>query len=127
MSNSPLPHDMKVAETVQRMVQAGVSMSVIFDKVKEMPNGPRSLSTFYKIYRVDIVTARANLHETVGSLIMEKAVIDKDYRALEFVAKTKLGWNEKVVVEERDPDGVDQDTSAIDDLIAALNLKKKSD
>lgn len=124
MSNLPLPHDMKVAETIQRMIKAGVSMSVIFDKVKEMPNGPRSYTTFYKIYRGDIVTARANLHEAVGSLIMKKAVVDQDYRALEFVAKTKLGWNEKLVIEEKDPDGVDEDTSAIDDLIAALNLKR---
>ena len=124
MSNQPLPHDLRVAETIRRMIQAGVSMSVIFDKVKDMANGPRSYTTFYKIYRSDIADARANLHEAVGSLIMEKAVVDKDYRALEFVAKTKLGWSEKVVVEEADNDGLNEDTSAIDDLIAALNLKK---
>lgn len=124
MTNQPLPHDLKVAETIRRMIQAGVSMSVIFDKVKDMTNGPRSYTTFYKIYRSDIADARANLHEAVGSLIMQKAVVDQDYRALEFVAKTKLGWSEKVVVEEADNDGLNEDTSAIDDLIAALNLKK---
>jgi hypothetical protein len=116
---------MKIAVEIQRMTKAGVATNVIFDKVKEMPNGPRSLTTFYKIYRGDLVQARATLHEAVGSLIMEKAIVEKDYRALEFVAKTKMGWNEKVIVEERDPGEVDQDTSAVDDLIAALNLKKK--
>jgi len=125
MGNQPLPHDLKIAVEIQRMIKAGVSTNVIFDKVKEMPNGPRSLTTFYKHYRNDIVTARATLHEAVGSLIMEKAMVEKDYRALEFVAKTRMGWNEKVVVEERGPDDADQDTSAVDDLIAALNLKKK--
>lgn len=125
MSNEPKPHDLKIAETIQRMIAAGVTMSVIFDKVKDMKNGPRSYTTFYKIYRQDIVAARANLHEGVGSILMEKALVDKDMRALELIAKTKLGWNEKVIVEERDPDSVDEDTSAIDDLLAKLNLKKK--
>jgi hypothetical protein len=116
---------MKIAVEVQRMTKAGVAVNVIFDKVKEMVNGPRSLTTFYKIYRGDLISAKASTHEAVGSLIMEKILVGKDYRAMELFAKTKMGWNEKVVVEERGPDDADQDTSAVDDLIAALNLKKK--
>jgi hypothetical protein len=75
----------------------------------------------YKIYRSDIAEARAGLHEGVGAAIMEKALVDRDLRALELVAKTKLGWNEKIEVV--DEDTADEDTSPIDDLIAALNLK----
>lgn len=127
MGNQPLPHDLAIAVEIQRMIKAGVTMSVIFDKVKNMKNGPRSYMTFYKHYRGDIVNARATRDEAVGSVIMEKALVDKDMRALELIAKTKMGWNDKVIVEERNPDDVDEDTSAIDDLIAALNLKGRPD
>lgn len=123
-SNQPLPHDMQIAEKVQKMVASGVSIAIIFDTVKDMKNGPRSLATFYKIYRQDIVAARAALHEGVGGAIMHKALVDKDMKALELVAKTKLGWNEKIILEEADPNGADEYTSAIDDLLAKLNIKE---
>ena len=127
MSNKPLPHDLKIAAEIQRMVMAGVTVSIIFDKIKEMPNGPRSLTTFYKHYRNDIVFGRATMHEAVGSKIMQKALVDGYYPALEFVAKTRMGWNDKVIVEERDSGDLDQDTSAVDVLLAALNLKGPSE
>jgi hypothetical protein len=123
-SNQPLPYNMQIATTVQRMVASGVPISIVFDTTKEMKDGPGSLSTFYKLYRKDIVSARAALHEGVGSIIMQKALVDKDMKALELVAKTKLGWNEKVILEEADPNGVDEYTSAIDDLLAKLNIKE---
>jgi hypothetical protein len=126
MNSQALPYDMKIAETVQSMVLAGVSVSVIFDKTKDMRNGPQSLTTFYKLYRKDLVAARAQLHQAVGSAIMEKALVERDLRALELVAKTKLGWNEKLIVEEQDPNSLDENTSAIDDLLAKLNLKGRS-
>lgn len=122
--NQPLPHDMQIAEKVQKMVASGVSIAIIFDTVKDMKNGPRSLATFYKIYRQDIVAARASLHEGIGTAIMQKALVDKDMKALELVAKTKLGWNEKIILEEADPNGADEYTSAIDDLLAKLNIKE---
>jgi hypothetical protein len=126
MNQLSLPYDMKIGETVQSMVLAGVAVSVIFDKTKDMRNGPQSLTTFYKLYRKDIVAARAQLHQAIGSAIMEKALADRDMKALELVAKTKLGWSEKLIVEEQDPNSLDENTSAIDDLLAKLNLKGQS-
>lgn len=123
-SNQPLPYDMAIATKVQSMVASGVSIAVIFDTVKEMKNGPGSLATFYKLYRKDIISARAALHEGVGSAIVQKALVDKDMKALELLAKTKLGWNEKVILEEADPNRLDENTTAIDDLLAKLNLKE---
>jgi hypothetical protein len=99
---------------------------VIFDTVKEMKNGPGSLTTFYKLYRKDLVAARAALHEGVGNLIVQKA-LGGDVKLLELLAKTKLGWSEKLIVEEQDPNSLDENTSAIDDLLAKLNLKAKQD
>jgi hypothetical protein len=126
MNSQSLPYDNKIAETVQRMVARGVAVAVIFDTTKEMKNGPQSLTTFYKLYRKDLVAARASLHEGVGGLIVQKA-LEGDTKLLELLAKTKLGWNEKIIVEEQDPNSLDENTSAIDDLLAKLNLKAKSD
>jgi hypothetical protein len=126
MHSQALPYDMKIAETVQRMVASGVSVNVIFDTTKEMKNGPQSLTTFYKLYRKDLVAARAALHGGVGSLIVKKAM-DGDVKLLELLAKTKLGWSEKVIVEEQDPNSMDENTSAIDDLLAKLGLRDSDD
>lgn len=115
-----LQHEVKIAAYIRAAIARCVKMSVIHDKVIEM-GGPRSLRDMYTLYRSDIAEARAGLHEGVGAAIMEKALVDRDLRALELVAKTKLGWNEKVEVV--DEDTADEDTSPIDDLIAALNLK----
>jgi hypothetical protein len=125
MSNQALPYDNKIAETIRARIAQGVTMAVLFDEVKEMKNGPGSYATFYKLYRGDIVAARAGLHAGVGAKIMEKALVDGDMRALELLAKTRLGWSEKIIVEERDPEtSVDHDTSAIDDLLTKLGLNK---
>ena len=125
MTNYPIPYKMEYAEKVQAMVEAGVSVSVIYESLKDLPQAPRSYTTFYKLYRGDIVTARARLHQVVGSKIVEKAK-DGDMQALTLIAKTKMGWNEKLVVEVEDPGALNEDTSAIDDLIAALNLKEQA-
>jgi hypothetical protein len=126
MNQLSLPYDMKIAEVVQRMVASGVAVSVIFDTTKDMRNGPQSLTTFYKLYRKDLVAARASLHEGVGSTIVAKALAG-DTKLLELLAKTKLGWSEKIIVEEQDPNSLDENTSAIDDLLAKLNLKGQPD
>ena len=123
MSNQSLPHDIKLSKEIQRMILAGVPISIIFDKIKDMANAPRSLTTFYKIYSRDMALARAMLNESVGSKIMDKALVDGDLNALMFVAKTKLGWNDKIIVEERDPNAIDENTSAIDDLMAKLGIE----
>lgn len=109
------------------MILAGVPITVIFDKIKDMSNAPRSYTTFYKLYAKDIALARAMLHESIGGQIMQKALGDKDLNALIFVAKTKLGWNDKIIVEERDPNAVDENTSAIDDLMAKLGIETDKD
>ena len=109
------------------MILAGVPTTIVFDKIKDMANAPRSYTTFYKLYAKDIALARAMVHETIGGKIMDKALKDNDLNALIFVAKTKLGWNDKIIIEERDPNATDENTSAIDDLMAKLGIETDKD
>ena len=125
MSHNALPYDIKLSQEIQRGILAGVPISVIFDKIKDMANAPRSYTTFYKLYAKDIALARAMIHESIGSAIMDKALVDKDLNAMMFVAKTKLGWNDKIILEEKDPNAIDHDTTAIDDLMAKLGIEQE--
>ena len=123
MSNAALPYDNKIGELIRVRMAQFVTMAVIFDEVKEMKNGPGSYTNLYRIYRTDIVQAKALRSGAVGSKIVQKALVDGDMRALELLAKTRMGWSEKVIIEESDPDSdIDHDTSAIDDLLAKLGL-----
>lgn len=124
MPNYKIPHSIEVAAVIRANVAAGVPMRITFDQIKEMKNGPRSYKTLYSTYRGDIVDARATLHAVVGQAIMNKALVDGDMQALTLIAKGRLGWNEKILVEEVDSDDVDEDSSAVDAILAMLKLKK---
>jgi len=99
-------------------------MKVILDDIQKFEGAPSAMNTVYKVYREDIASARAELGVTVGEKIMEKGLVDGDMKALELIARSKLGWSPNQTVEVKDDEGEDEATSAIDDLLALLNVKK---
>lgn len=117
-------HNIKIGQYVRRAIKAGVAMKVILDDIQKYDGAPSSMNTLYKVYREDIAAARAELGVAVGEKIMEKGLVDGDMKALELIARSKLGWSPTATVEVKDEDGEDESTSAIDDLIALLNIKK---
>lgn len=120
-----LKHNLVIATYVRRAIKAGVSMKVILDHIQKYDHAPSSMNGLYKTYRNDIADARSDLGMEIGEAIMEKALVEKDLKALELVARSKLGWSPTQTVVEADPDEVNEQTGAIDDLIALLALKKK--
>lgn len=122
--NTQLPHNIAIAAKLRSGIRAGVSMRVLHDQIRCMKDGPQSLMTLYKIYRDDIADARGEFHEQIGSKIVEKALVDGDMRALELVARSKMGWSPSVTVVETEPDELTEETGAIDDLLTLLNLGK---
>lgn len=117
-------HNLKIAQYVRRAIKAGVAMKVILDDIQKYDGAPAAMNTLYKVYREDIAAARAELGTLVGEKIMEKGIVDGDMKALELIARSKLGWSPTQAIEVKDEDGEDEATSAIDDLIALLNVKK---
>jgi hypothetical protein len=124
MTQYSLPHDMNIAAEILSKVSVGVPVMTVFNYCKESwpKTAPRSLATFYKIYRLELATAKANMHTGVSQLIFDKALAG-DSQMLTLIAKGKLGWNDKVIV-ETDPEEENEDTGAIDDLINLLNIKR---
>ena len=120
---APLKHKMNIATEVRRKIQAGVSMKVILDDIQRFEGAPTSMNSLYKIYRNDIAEARSLIHEQVGSVVVGKA-LEGDLKAAELFLRSKAGWNPTIKVEEVDPEEANEDTGAIDDLLALLNMKK---
>lgn len=119
-------HNMEISAYILSRVSNGVPVTTVFNYCKETwpVIAPRSLTTFYKVYRLELAQAKASMHD-VGDLIFKRAR-EGDMQAMTLVAKGKLGWNDKVVVEV-DPEEINEDTGAIDDLINLLNIKKSGE
>jgi hypothetical protein len=118
-----LKHNLHIATYIRKAIRAGVSMKVILDNIQKYDNAPSSMNGMYSAYREDIASARADIQEAVGSVVVNKA-LEGDMKAAELFLRSKAGWNPTLKIEEVEPDEVKEDTAAIDDLLALLGRKK---
>jgi len=80
----------------------------------------------YKTYRQDIASARADIQESVGAVVVEKA-LSGDMKAAELFLRSKAGWSPTQTIVEVDSETESEQTSAIDDLLALLGVKDKKE
>ena len=118
-----LKHSKHIAKKVRELIGNGVSITVILDSIQKYQEAPRSTNTLYKIYADDIAEARAEFHGYLGKKAMERIEEGSD-AVLIHALKTKAGWSEKIVVEERDSDEPDENTDAISTLAVLLGRGK---
>lgn len=118
-----LKHNLHIGTYIRKAIKAGVSMKVILDNIQKYDHAPSSMNGMYKTYREDIASARADIQEAVGAVVVQKA-LDGDMKAAELFLRSKAGWNPTIKIEEVDPDDIKEDTGAIDDLMALLGKKK---
>ncbi len=118
-----LIHNLKIATYIRKAIRAGVSMKVILDEIQRFDHAPSSMAGMYSAYRQDISSARADIQEAVGSVVVEKA-LSGDMKAAELFLRSKAGWNPTLKIEEVEPEDVNEDTGAIDDLLALLGRIK---
>ena len=118
-----LIHNLKIATYIRKAIRAGVSMKVILDEIQRFDHAPSSMAGMYSAYRQDISSARADIQEAVGSVVVEKA-LSGDMKAAELFLRSKAGWNPTLKIEEVEPEDVNEDTGAIDDLMALLGRIK---
>jgi hypothetical protein len=121
-----LIHNLKIATYIRKAIRAGVSMKVILDNIQNYDHAPSSMNGMYKTYRDDIAQARADIQEAVGAVVVNKA-LEGDLRAAELFLRSKGGWSPTQTIIEADPSDETEQTSAIDDLINLLGVKKKED
>jgi hypothetical protein len=118
-----LKHNLTIATYIRKAIRAGVSMKVILDNIQKYDHAPASMNGLYTTYRNDIAEARADIQEAVGSVVVAKA-LDGDLKAAELFLRSKAGWNPTLKVEEVEPEETNEDTGAIEDLMALLGRKK---
>jgi hypothetical protein len=121
-----LKHNLHIATYIRKAIRAGVSMKVILDEIQRFDNAPSSMNGMYKTYRQDIASARAEIQEAVGSVVVAKA-LDGDLKAAELFLRSKAGWSPTQTIVEAEPETENEQTSAIEDLIALLGVKDKRD
>ena len=119
-----LKHNLHIATYIRKAIRAGVSMKVILDNIQKYDHAPSSMNGMYRTYRNDIAEARAEIQELVGSVVVQKA-LDGDLRAAELFLRSKAGWSPTQTIVEVDSEQETEQTSAIDDLIALLGVKKQ--
>ena len=118
-----LKHNLTIATYIRKAIRAGVSMKVILDNIQKYDHAPTSMNGLYTVYRNDIAEARADIQEAVGAIVVAKA-LDGDLKAAELFLRSKAGWNPTLKVEEVEPEETNEDTGAIEDLMALLGRKK---
>jgi hypothetical protein len=118
-----LKYSKHIAKKVKELIGNGVSITVILDSVQKYQEAPRSINTLYKIYGEDIAEVRAAFHGYLGQKARERIDAGSD-AVLIHALKTKAGWTEKVIVEERDSDDPDENTDAISTLAVLLGRNK---
>jgi hypothetical protein len=118
-----LKHNLAIATYIRKAIKAGVSMKVILDNIQKYDHAPTSMNGLYTVYRNDIAEARADIQEAVGAIVVAKA-LDGDLKAAELFLRSKAGWNPTLKVEEVEPEETNEDTGAIEDLMALLGRKK---
>ena len=118
-----LQHRVDIATVIVAGIKNGVSMATILDQVSVMPGGPRAKASLYKIYRSDIVNAKADIQSKLGAKAMEMALAG-DVKMLDLALRSKAGWSPSQTVVETESDDTDENTTAIDDLLTLLKIKQ---
>ena len=115
-----LPHCGKIAARVRVLESAGVTRTAIFNAIQNYQHAPKSMATFYKIYRKDMDEVHAEDVAQVGGLVVTQAKAG-DFKSQEFYLRSKGGWSPQStqeIIEDKDTD-----TSALDKLMGLLGKK----
>lgn len=122
-----LPHSKRIANKVREMAPT-TNVKEIFSSIQKYQNAPRSLSTFYKLYRVDLEEAKADIAQKIGDKVINSALNgDEDnpltHKSREFYLDRKGGWSKKETVEHREVDSEEEENkSAVESLMSSLGI-----
>jgi len=115
-----------IANLVRKRVLEGLSVKDIVGEVQaKFSDAPRSLNTFYKYYKSDLESARAEINGMVGSMVLKRAMEEGDYghfASQELFLRSRAGWSPTATNIEVEQDSADEDLSAIDQLSELLGL-----
>ena len=87
-----LEYSKRIGQRVFEMTQAGVSVKDIFAAIQAHQDAPKSMTTFYRLYRQDMDTARGDVVEKIGNKVVQQA-LEGDFKSQELYLRSKGGWS----------------------------------
>lgn len=114
MSDTAHPND-ATANAIRALVAAGLRQIDIATYLKI------STKTLHEHpqYKDALDRGAVNIFAAVGSKIVKAAIDKEEPWALKLIATRRMGWNEKVVLQEQPPSAPEASVSDIDRILAA--------
>lgn len=107
------------------MTREGYKTKHIVAATWDMSGCPRSLTTWYRLYRQDIEATKALLIGAVGNRVYEQAVngdpeAPTTYKAQELYLRSQGNWSPKQTVQTREVDEDEEHETAVNRLMSLL-------
>jgi hypothetical protein len=115
-----LPHCGKIADRVKTLEAAGLGRRAIFDSIQNYQNAPKSMATFYKLYRTDMDEVHAATAAEIGGLVVTQAK-GGDFKSQEFYLRSKGGWSPQSTTEVVEEEKADK--GALEKIMTLLGKK----
>lgn len=114
-----------IDDKVRQGIRNGASLKQILDRIAHYQEAPHSTATLYKIYGESIAEERGDFEDFVGTAVRQK-IQEGDSKIIEFTARSKLGWNPSVRVEDVSDSEDEDDKDAISRLASLLGRDQES-
>ena len=116
------------AKHLKKCIEGGVSVKdMLASGMDKFQNFPQNTTILYKLYGTYMATVRAEIVGDIGSTIIKQAKAG-DFKSQEFYMRSKGGWSPSNTVNEVEhTDDPDEDSGAIDILMAKLGKSRNPD
>lgn len=96
-----IEYNATIGSEVYSAIRAGVSVRDIFFGTQDKwgVQAPKSMTTFYKLYRGDMDRARAETVEAIGNRVVDQA-LSGDVKSQELYLRSKGGWSPNETVNQ---------------------------
>lgn len=115
-----LPFCGKIAARVKKLEADGLARTRIFDAIQNYQNAPKSMKTFYKLYRTTMDEVHADTASEIGGLVVKQAK-EGDFKSQEFYLRSKGGWSPQST--EIHVEDTEVSTTALDKIKSMLGKK----
>ena len=116
-----LPFCGKIAARVKKLEADGLARTRIFDAIQNYQNAPKSMKTFYKLYRTTMDEVHADTASEIGGMVVKQAK-EGDFKSQEFYLRSKGGWSPQSTQEVL-VDDTEVSTTALDKIKSMLGKK----
>lgn len=125
-STQAIPYSKDIANKIRKGIKSGLNVKQIFGSIQSLQNAPKSIQTFYKLYKQDMDDERADIVGKVGTKVVDQA-LGGDFKSQELFLRSRGDWSPQSTNTEVEADSSDDDLNAVDALMNALGKLEASE